>query len=215
MTGGLPLDIPPKPTCKLPSVVGDCQRSWEAYITTQLMPSPTPPPHCDFKDQFPFTESLPPCAKSHYDAVSSYEKRIGDFRYSTPQCTAASISESLCQNVRDAYQMDRGFRPDIDNATQSRDGAPFFFNQGTIGLYKGFDTTWVWPTSSTLGQAPGCTLGCGRCAVTGGTVELIYWPATATQSINASAATAVATQPPIVTVVSVPEKSFLVHLLIV
>lgn len=141
MTGGLPLDIPPKPTCKLPSVVGDCQRSWEAYITTQLMPSPTPPPHCDFKDQFPFTESLPPCAKSHYDAVSSYEKRIGDFRYSTPQCTAASISESLCQNVRDAYQMDRGFRPDIDNATQSRDGAPFFFNQGTIGLYKGFDTT--------------------------------------------------------------------------
>ncbi|KAK3072377.1 hypothetical protein LTR53_006918 [Teratosphaeriaceae sp. CCFEE 6253] len=38
-----------------------------------------------------------------------------------------------------------------------------------------FWTDWRdWPTSSVL--APGCNLGCGKCAVTGGTVELLYFP---------------------------------------
>lgn len=35
-----------------------------------------------------------------------------------------------------------------------------------------------WPDSSSI--APGCTLGCAGCAITGGTVQLIYWPATQT-----------------------------------
>lgn len=193
--------MPPKPTCKLPSVVQDCQTSWEAYITSRLEPSPTPPPHCDINAGFLHnTNTVPPCAKS-YSAVeaSYYSKFEATDAIQAPLCTAASISGSLCQSVRDAYQIDQAFSPTLDPATLSADGGPLFFNQGTIGLYKGYNTTWVWPTSSTMGDAPSCTLGCGRCAVTGGTVQLIYWPATATQSNNATAK-ASATAAPIVTV---------------
>jgi hypothetical protein len=33
----------------------------------------------------------------------------------------------------------------------------------------------VWPSNGTVG-GPGCTLGCGNCALQGETVELIFWP---------------------------------------
>ncbi|KAK3644959.1 hypothetical protein LTR56_009346 [Elasticomyces elasticus] len=32
----------------------------------------------------------------------------------------------------------------------------------------------TWPTSTTI--APGCNVGCGKCAVTGGTIEVLYFP---------------------------------------
>ncbi|KAL9094016.1 MAG: hypothetical protein Q9165_003686 [Trypethelium subeluteriae] len=41
-----------------------------------------------------------------------------------------------------------------------------------------------WPTRSRL--APGCTLGCGHCAITGATVQLFYWPVTETALLNRS-----------------------------
>lgn len=82
-----------------------------------------------------------------------------------------------------------------------------FFNQGTQGLLQGNKTEWIWPTSSTMGNAPSCTLGCGRCAVTGGTVQLIYWPPTATPTPtptgmqgNNATMRARATEVPVVTV---------------
>ncbi|KAF7198062.1 hypothetical protein HII31_00418 [Pseudocercospora fuligena] len=164
------VSVPPKPTCTLPSVVPDCQSSWENWITTQLIPSPTPPPHCDIDAGFLNNQNtVPPCATSYSSVVSAYSVSIGTSAQSKPVCTVASISSSLCQSVRDNYQMDENyiFQPSND---------AFFFNQGTLGNYNGLSTSWYWPTSSTLGSALGCTLGCGRCAVTGGTVQLIYWP---------------------------------------
>lgn len=194
--------VPPKPTCKLPSVVGDCQNKWEVYITSRLVPSPTPPPHCDINAGFlQNTNSVPPCASSYAAVESSYySKYEGSEELQPPLCTAASIGGSLCQSVRDKYQQDDSFAPTIDEKIESAHGGPFFFNQGTQGLYNGGNSTyWIWPTSSTMMDAPSCTLGCGRCAVTGGTVQLIYWPATSTQSNNASVQ-ARATPPPVVTV---------------
>ncbi|KAI9702619.1 MAG: hypothetical protein M1820_006125 [Bogoriella megaspora] len=41
------------------------------------------------------------------------------------------------------------------------------------GYTRGNSSTY-WPSDRQV--APGCTLGCGECAVTGGTVRLIYWP---------------------------------------
>lgn len=35
-------------------------------------------------------------------------------------------------------------------------------------------TGWTWPASQLF--APGCSLGCGRCAITGGSIELLYFP---------------------------------------
>ena len=47
------------------------------------------------------------------------------------------------------------------------------------------DTVFRWPSETTIG-GPGCTLGCGNCAMQGETVELIYWPP-ATSIANATA----------------------------
>ncbi|KAK4495867.1 hypothetical protein PRZ48_013135 [Zasmidium cellare] len=188
--------MPPKPTCSLPPVVPACQTSWEAFITSRLVPSPTPPPHCDINAGYlANTNSVPPCAVSWSSVQESYySKYESSGSIATPLCTAASIGGPLCQSVRDQYQLDDSFRPRVSDA-----GAAFFFKQGTMGFYNGNTTSWVWPTSSTMGQAPSCTLGCGRCAVTGGTVQLIYWPATSTQSNNVSVK-ASPTAPPVVTV---------------
>ena len=35
------------PTCRLSSIVPQCQGQWEVYASSQLLPSPTPPSHCD------------------------------------------------------------------------------------------------------------------------------------------------------------------------
>lgn len=80
------------------------------------------------------------------------------------------------------YQQNYVFWPSVEFA-------PFFSN-GYLGTFQNitatdFNTSWFWPTSSTLG-VPSCTLGCGRCAVTGGTVQLLYWPATATNNLSAT-----------------------------
>jgi hypothetical protein len=41
----------------------------------------------------------------------------------------------------------------------------------------------TWPSTSQL--APGCVVGCGRCAITGDSVELFYWP-TSTPNVSAT-----------------------------
>ncbi|KAL9080607.1 MAG: hypothetical protein Q9157_000662 [Trypethelium eluteriae] len=44
-----------------------------------------------------------------------------------------------------------------------------------------------WPSASSL--APGCSLGCGGCAITGGTIDLLHWPSsldTATAFTNSN-----------------------------
>ncbi|KAK4504027.1 hypothetical protein PRZ48_004942 [Zasmidium cellare] len=197
----------PKPTCTLPSVVQDCQNKWETYITSRLEPSPTPPPHCDINAGIAGIGTTPACAEPYWSAAKSYYTKLEDpiSGLQTPVCTAASISGSLCQSVRDAYQMSDVFAPTFALETLSQYGDKYFFNQGTAGLFQGNGTKWIWPTSSTMGNAPSCTLGCGRCAVTGGTVQLIYWPPTATpiptatQNNNATLK-ARATEAPIVTV---------------
>jgi len=48
------------------------------------------------------------------------------------------------------------------------------FSSGSYSLMNPAFTGWTWPASQPF--APGCTLGCGRCAVTGGSIELLYFP---------------------------------------
>lgn len=48
------------------------------------------------------------------------------------------------------------------------------FSSGSYSFMNGQYTGWTWPASQQF--APGCTLGCGRCAVTGGSIELLYFP---------------------------------------
>jgi hypothetical protein len=83
----------------------------------------------------------------------------------TPKCTQAKLKDSFCRSKRDYYisYLEQSFGP--HGATMTSNPA------GAIAAP-------VWNASMTLG-GPGCTLGCGYCAVQGETVELIYWsPAT-------------------------------------
>ncbi|QIW99991.1 hypothetical protein AMS68_005509 [Peltaster fructicola] len=166
------ISVPPTPTCSLPSVVPQCQSSWESWITTQLAPEPTPPPHCDIFAGFLNNRTVPACVAPFTSAESSYASYINQ---TSPICRAASIGGTLCQSVRDRYQQDsaNSFTPTIGT-----DFEAFYFSQGTIGGYTTNGLTYIWPTSSTLGAAMSCTLGCGRCAITGGTVQFLYWPTT-------------------------------------
>jgi hypothetical protein len=79
-----------------------------------------------------------------------------------PQCTQAKLNDSFCSSTRDYYisYLEQSFGP--HGATMTSNPA------GAIAAP-------IWNASMTLG-GPGCTLGCGYCAVQGETVELIYWP---------------------------------------
>lgn len=55
------------------------------------------------------------------------------------------------------------------------------------GTLTEFEESLIWPTTTSL--APGCTLGCLQCAVTGGAVRLLYWPEGSTTQNNYSSAT--------------------------
>lgn len=51
---------------------------------------------------------------------------------------------------------------------------PASFSSGYYSNVAPWFTGWTWPATQAF--APGCTLDCGRCAVTGGTIQLLYFP---------------------------------------
>ena len=74
-----------------------------------------------------------------------------------PLCTQASVDSRDCQSVISAYYADIPVHGDK--------GVPAWVTNGTSVL---------WPTSRTY--APGCSMGCQQCAITGENVQLLYWP---------------------------------------
>ena len=175
-----------EPTCKLPSSVSQCQAQWEAYVTSQLVPGPSIPPHCDINYGVmpPITTGLPSCVTSYRSAAGSYQESMDSI--TRPPCSQASIGGDMCNTIKDAYVYQQNY---VFWPSRANQYAPFFSN-GYLGTFENltatdYNTSWYWPTSSTLG-VPSCTLGCGRCAVTGGTVQLLYWPATATNNLSAT-----------------------------
>ncbi|KAK5112569.1 hypothetical protein LTR85_011261 [Meristemomyces frigidus] len=175
----------PSPTCHLPSSVSQCQSQWDAFITTNLVPAPTVPPHCDIGAGELNTRSVPACAIAYQSAETSYYSYIS--QAPSPECTQASIGGALCSGIRENYvrQGNGVFEAEVEGYYE-------YFSAGYLGSFANetaanFNPVWTWPTAATLG-VPSCTLGCGRCAVTGGTVQLIYWPqATATATGNNTA----------------------------
>jgi hypothetical protein len=87
-----------------------------------------------------------------------------------PRCTQAKLKDSFCSSTRDHYihWLEQSFGPQGEPMTLTT------FNPA--GPIQGP----AWNASMTLG-GPGCTLGCGYCAIQGETVELIYWPPAASQ----------------------------------
>ena len=165
----------PHPDCELPSSVPQCQALWNKWASVQVNTSTPTVTRC-------WTENCEGSWNTYDSAWSlySYMKSVP-----APACTQASLGASLCNALRSSYEA-RGLSE--NNALTTSNGITGYSGgfqiltaaaSGSEGLGMSFGTTQVtnlsvsWPKSSTLGV--GCTLGCGSCAITGGTVQLIYW----------------------------------------
>jgi len=92
----------------------------------------------------------------------------------TPDCTQAQITGDLCTSMRSHY-----FAP-------------------MTALGQGIDVGWettsgtsYFPASKSL--APGCSLGCQACSITGNSVQLYYWPPPTATLIEYGTETAILT----------------------
>lgn len=142
--------------------VGTTTEIWtiKTYTTVSEQPSSLRPiittPGCTLPS------SVPQC-QSQWDSyiASDFSTEIMlENQPPTPACQQANVGPSACDNY----------------ITNYLDAFEMFGNNENFG----FLTTYVnssssWP--STMSFAPGCTLGCYSCAITGKTVQLMYWPA--------------------------------------
>jgi len=84
-----------------------------------------------------------------------------------PKCSQASINNQKCSSV--IAERFAGYTT----------GNPALNAWSVTEISLG-PSSWTesssWPATESL--APGCTLGCGTCAITGNTVQLYYWPPT-------------------------------------
>lgn len=128
---------------------------------------------------------LPSVVSQCQSQWASWESRIiaDEFYFysdvSTPLCPRASIGTSLCDGLKDYY-----ISSAIGQIAENPYATPWVWGgAGSVMSYSTYPNGSVigkstFPTGSSLG--PGCTLGCARCAITGGKVRLLYWPATQT-----------------------------------
>jgi hypothetical protein len=100
-----------------------------------------------------------------------------------PICPLASIGGQLCDSLRDNYINDW-----IEDYAKNPYVQPYLWSgAGSVATFitqpdGSVLMTSTFPTASSL--APGCSLGCARCAITGGRVRLLYWPAPQTSAAN-------------------------------
>ncbi|KAK5714280.1 hypothetical protein LTR17_017286 [Elasticomyces elasticus] len=118
--------------------------------------------------------SLPQYVPQCQSKWSSWIMSASDYdvsKYSKPGCTHAEITGSLCSSLVSTFISDRHY-----------------------SLLGPITSSIPWPTHTTF--APGCTLGCQTCAVTGDKVQLLYWPpATSATFIDGNSSRVVAPTP--------------------
>lgn len=189
------------PICDLPSIVPQCQSEWASFEALELLATAIPQPSCAFEDYFSASCSL--ARSSASSASSSFSNAV---RIQRPLCSQATIGSSLCDQLRDLYIED-WIEDWIENDGKGPLAAIPLSSAG-YQLSWSSDPDWgpevlstYFPTSSKL--APGCTIGCARCAITGGAVRLLYWPTTATAAMSDSdAEQSKVTEGPVTAVVS-------------
>ncbi|KAI9690642.1 MAG: hypothetical protein M1820_009949 [Bogoriella megaspora] len=159
------------PACSPP-----CQSQWNEYASSAMLYSSYWKDPCVFIDRPSSCLSDDPTISSSSNALQSMQ---GIFR---PSCAQASVDPSACDFFREKYMIDWssenvgkdpvGWNPSIYQSIGYQQTSSIASNGSTV-YYE------VWPSSSSL--APGCSLGCGGCAITGGSVRLLYWPVTETE----------------------------------
>jgi hypothetical protein len=168
----------PIPSCVLPTSVPQCQSSWDRYIK-----------HKTAREDLPFdadgpsgcnafaTTTIPISCKGPISTWASVRSSYFANEPQIPDCSQAKVPDDYCSSTRSQFIFK------AEGKSKQSDGVPQI--KWTETTIDGSETRApYWPSDSTIG-GPGCTLGCGSCAMQGGTVELIYWPP-ATMSANMS-----------------------------
>jgi len=140
------------PSCALPSIVPQCQSQWDLWLAGKL--SEILPFTCSYSNAVRCSS-----AQSSWDSgLSSYLSTVYPVIYAAggyaPICTQASVAPSGCSQLVSSFLV-------------PPDAAGGDINGAHVSISP-------WPSKSTL--APGCTLGCQTCAITGNSVQLFYWP---------------------------------------
>lgn len=133
--------------------------SFYDYITTTRSPSALPTPSCEL----PTTVS--DCNKQWSSYIYSSGWKYWDELYTdipgsfpgTPDCTQARVTGDWCTSMMGYYFARETMYGQADD----------------VG-WKTTDGTRYFPASKSL--APGCSLGCQACSITGESVQLLYWP---------------------------------------
>lgn len=168
----------PIPSCVLPTLVSQCQNSWDRYITHKtshedLPFDPAGPSGCDAFA----TTMIPISCKAPISTWASVRSSYFENEPQLPDCSQAKVPDDYCSSTRSQFIFK------AEGKSQQSDGVPAI--KWTETTVDGTETRVpFWPSDTTIG-GPGCTLGCGSCAMQGGTVELIYWPpATTTANVS-------------------------------
>jgi hypothetical protein len=166
------------PSCILPSSVSQCQQSWDSYVAQEegqfVRAREDGPPGCD---RSATTEIPWSCQAAISSWDSAFHSRIHED--DPPKCAQATIPEALCSSTRSQL---------LHNIERRGSYYYFYDEPKTLTTIDGTPTTEIiWPSDKTVGGYPGCTLGCGDCALQGETVELLFWGPPATSSANDTA----------------------------
>lgn len=114
------------------------------------------------------SQSAPACYTNGQASWESWRSYVAEA--TLPICSQASVTGALCTSLKNAYVL--GYNDNL--APTFFVGAGATFSSGSFSLMNPAFTGWTWPASQPF--APGCSLDCGRCAVTGGSIELLYFP---------------------------------------
>lgn len=197
----------PIPSCVLPTLVPQCQSSWESYIHHQTAREDLPfdiggPSGCDAFA----TTTIPISCKGPISTWSSVRSSYFANEPRVPDCSQAKIPDDYCSSTRSQFIFK------AEGKSAQSDGVPQI--KWTETTVNGVETRApYWPSDSTIG-GPGCTLGCGSCAMQGGTVELIYWPPATTaanlsihEPVTAEALGTTFTSPTVSRIASTPQAT--------
>lgn len=131
----------------------------DEYITTTRSTTELPTPGCELPAVVPECSMLWSSyfGNDDWKHYNDFDNSASGFFSGTPDCTQAMITGSWCTSMASFYF-----------ARETMYG-----QENDVGWVSANSTSYF-PASKSL--APGCSLGCQACSITGESVQLYYWP---------------------------------------
>lgn len=149
--------LQPTPNCILPNIASQCQSQWNSWMAGSF--------------------NLSKALFSSFDCPAT----------KSASCASASISRDSIFNTWSLSQDSSGFvggggRPLCTQASLASSACHTVRDRWVTSFSISSSD---WPATSIL--APGCSLGCQSCAITGKSVQLFYWPSNTASATSSHA----------------------------